>query len=228
MDTAPPETWSRNRLSDELYLALKGEIAKGALAPGERLLEADLARRYRLSQAPVREALRRLSHEGLVLQLPRRGTFVATISEEDARRSYALRAMLEQVAAAEFCRHAGPDAPAELAEIVERMEAAAADDDLHRVIDLDIRFHQQVWEATGHPLLPRIWPMIEASLRGFTTISNRVYWGNLVDVARTHRPLLDCLRDRDEATAAQRFHDHVTDVWRRVEANSSPLPAPDA
>lgn len=228
MDTAPPDTWSRNRLSDELYLALKGEIAKGTLAPGERLLEADLARRYQLSQAPVREALRRLAHEGLVLQLPRRGTFVATISEEDARRSYALRAMLEEVAAKEFCRHARADAPAELAEIVERMEAAAADDDLHRVIDLDIRFHQRVWEATGHPLLPRIWPMIEASLRGFTTISNRVYWGNLVDVARTHRPLLDSLRDRDEATAAQRFHDHVTDVWRRVEANSSPSPAPDS
>ena len=221
MNKAPPDTLSRDRLSDGLYLALKSEIATAELAPGQRLVEADLARRYQLSQAPVREALRRLAHEGLVLHLPRRGTFVSTISEDEARRSYALRAVLEEFAAREFCRYAPADAPTELAEILDQMEAAAARDELQHVIDLDIRFHQSVWSATGHPLLPRIWPMVEASLRGFTTISNRVYWGNLVEVAGTHRPLLDSLRARNESIAAERFHNHVTDVWRRVEANTA-------
>lgn len=226
MDSATPDALSRNRLSDQLYLLLKGEIASGELTPGQRLVEADLARRYQLSHAPVREALRRLAHEGLVLHLPRRGTFVASISEEEARRSYSLRAVLEEVAAREFCRYAPADAPAQLAGILEQMEAAAADDDLQQVIDLDIRFHQTVWEATGHPLLPRMWPMVEASLRAFTTISNRVYWGNLVDVARTHRPLLESLRARDETVAAQRFHEHVTHVWRRVEQSTEPEAEP--
>jgi DNA-binding GntR family transcriptional regulator len=219
---AAHHTLRSNRLSDGLYQALKSEIATGVLSPGQRLVEADLARRYQLSQAPVREALRRLAHEGLVLHLPRRGTFVSTISVDEARRSYALRAVLEEFAAREFCRHAHADATADLAEILEQMETAAADDDLQGVIDLDIRFHQGVWDATGHPLLPRIWPMIEASLRGLTTISNRVYWGNLVDVAKTHRPLLDSLSARDESVAAHRFHNHVTDVWRRVEAGTPP------
>src|SRR5690606_19124800 len=217
VDTTRPDILRRTRLSDELYLLLKGEIARGELTPGQRLVEAELARRHRLSQAPVREALRRLAHEGLVIQLPRRGTFVASISQEEARRSYALRAVLEEAAAREFCRYASPEAPDQLAEILDRMEAAAADDDLQRVIDLDIQFHQTVWEATGHPLLPRIWPMVEASLRGFTTISNRLYWGDLVDVARTHRPLLASLRDRAEDEAASRFHDHVMRGWRRVD-----------
>lgn len=227
VDATAADALSRNRLSDQLYLVLKGEIANGELTPGQRLVEAELARRYQLSHAPVREALRRLAHEGLVLQLPRRGTFVASISEDEARRSYALRAVLEEVAAREFCRYASVEAPTELAEVLDQMEAAAADDDLPQVINLDIRFHQTVWEATGHPLLPRMWPMVEASLRAFTTISNRLYWGNLVEVARTHRPLLESLRARDEATATQRFHDHVTDVWRRVEQNSAPRPGPN-
>lgn len=221
MDAPTPEAVSRDRLSDQVYQLLKGAIAKGELTPGQRLVETEVARRYDLSQAPVREALRRLAHEGLVLQLPRRGSFVASISEEGARRSYALRAVLEEVAAREFCRHAADGAPDQLVEVLEQMEAAARADDLPQVINLDIRFHQTVWEATGHPLLPRMWPMVEASLRAFTTISNRVYWGNLSDVARTHRPLLESLRTRDENVAAQLFHDHVTDVWRRVEATSA-------
>lgn len=223
MDASAPEALSRDRLSDRLYAVLKGEIGKGELTPGQRLVEADLARRYAVSHAPVREALRRLAHEGLVVQLPRRGTFVTSVSEEEARRSHALRAVLEEFAAREFCRHASSDSLDQVAAIVDRMVTAADDDDVVGVSELNTKFHQAVWAASGHPLLPRIWPLVESSLRAFTPITDRVYVDDLVEVASSHRPLVDSLRSRDESRAAQQFHDHVTDVWRKVEA-SSPAP----
>src|SRR5690242_2606867 len=76
------------RLSDQVYDLVRAAIAAGELEPGARLVELELARRYGVSQAPVRDALRRLAADGLVLQFPRRGSYVADISEEDARQAY--------------------------------------------------------------------------------------------------------------------------------------------
>lgn len=217
MDASAPEALSRDRLSDRLYAVLKDEIARGDLTPGQRLVEADIARRFEVSHAPVREALRRLAHEGLAVQLPRRGTFVSSVSEDDARRSYELRSVLESFAAREFCRHASDTGIDRLVAIVDAMETAADDQDVVGVMELNIEFHRAVWEAANHPLLPRIWPLVETSLRAFTPITDRVYSDGLAEVARSHRPLLAALTARDESRAGREFHDHGADVWSRVE-----------
>lgn len=209
----------KGRLSDQVYAALRADIINGELAPGERLVEIEIARSFEISQSPVRDALKRLAHEGLVLQEPRRGTFVATVDEHTARRSYELRAVLEPYAAAEFCAHAPDEALPRLQALLDDLRTAAADGDVARFVECDSAFHRFVWEASGHPVLPRTWPMVEATMRALTVISNQLYFGHLTEIAETHAPLLASLTDRDASRAAELFGDHVKEVWRRIEAS---------
>lgn len=216
----PAGTLSRNLLSDQVYDMLVDAITDGRLEPGQRLVESEIARQLSVSQAPVREALKRLAHGGMVLQLPRRGSFVAKTDEQTARRDYQLRALLEGHAAREFCTYGDQGDVEKLAGVLDEMRAAADDDDLRQVIEQDINFHRTVWESTGNDLLTRMWPLVEGSLRAVTTVSNRIYFGSLLEIAETHQPLIDALRARDTDVAGTLFHDHVITVWQRIDAES--------
>jgi DNA-binding GntR family transcriptional regulator len=214
---------TRARLADQVSEALRAAILSGDYAPGERLVETELARVLSVSQAPVREALRQLAHEGIVVQLARRGTFVATVDAEEARKAYQVRAALERIVAAEFCASADNDAIDELAAAVEDMRAAAQVEDMPRFIEADMRFHRSMWDACEHPLLPKIWPLIEATVRSFTTVSNQLFFGNLEEIAETHLPLVEALRARDAESASDLLYDHTVEVWRRIDDSEVPV-----
>ena len=74
---------TRNRLEDEIIDALREAIVTGTLSPGERLIEADLADEFGVSRAPLREAMRELTAQGLLVNIPRKGTFVVKLSRQD-------------------------------------------------------------------------------------------------------------------------------------------------
>jgi DNA-binding GntR family transcriptional regulator len=205
-------------LSDQVYDLIRGRLIAHEFEPGSRLVESDIARQLSVSQAPVREALRRLAHEGLVLQLPRRGSFVAEVSTQEARDAYEVRAALEPMAVKGALEHLSDELLAELDGHIQEMLAAADADDLPAFIDADVRFHRTVWTASGNELLPRVWLMVEASMRNLTRVSNRLYFSNLDEIARTHYPLLAGLRARD-AEVATAFHEHVLRVWHLLLAD---------
>lgn len=212
-------------LSEQVYDRLKAAITTGELKPGQRLVEQDLARRMSVSQSPVRDALGRLTRERMVLQLPRRGSFVAEVGIDEARQAYQVRIPLERLAAQLICQAPAPA----VAEVVAGLDGdlaalrtAAAADDVAAFVDADVTFHRRVWQAAGNPLLPEIWAMIESCMRGLTTVSNRLYYPDLPTVADTHVPLVSALRDRDAARAADEFERHARDVWSSI-ADAHPL-----
>jgi DNA-binding GntR family transcriptional regulator len=205
------------RLSDQVYELVRTAIASGELLPGARLVELELARRYGVSQAPVRDALRRLAADGVVLQFPRRGSYVADISEEDARQAYRVRAVLEQFAATEVCRIAPPGLADLLREDVAAMRLAARRSDVGGVVDGDVSFHRHVWEAAGNGLLARMWTVTEASLRSFTAVSNKVYFGRLEQIAENHVPLVTALEGGLPEVAGIVFREHVLEIWERID-----------
>lgn len=219
---SPPSGAELNRapLPEQIADAIRRGVLAGEYTPGQRLVETEMARALSVSQGSVREALRRLAHEGIVMQVARRGTFVATVGAHEARKAYELRAVLERVAAEEFCAEAPDGVFPDLESAVDAILAAARGKDLAAFVEADMRFHRCVWEASGHPLLPRIWPHIEAIVRSFTTVSNQLYFGGLNEIAQTHVPLLDALKRRDSTLASQLFHDHVVEVWLRIEKSS--------
>jgi len=86
------------RLSEEVVGAIKDAIRRGAIQPGQRLVETDIAAQMRVSKAPVREALRQLQAEGLVENYPQRGSFVVGLSDQDMWEIATLRSELEGMA----------------------------------------------------------------------------------------------------------------------------------
>lgn len=205
------------RLSEQVYERLKAAISCGDLKPGERLGEQEIARRMSISQSPVREALLRLTRERMVIQMPRRGSFVAEISHDEARHAYQVRIPLERVAAELACRSHDDKLVSGLEEDLGRLRTAASSDDLQGMVEADVSFHRRVWQAGDNPLLSDIWAMVEGCMRGFTVVSNRLYYPDLAYIAETHAPLLDAIRAGDPGPAADLFAEHALTVWQRIE-----------
>lgn len=94
-----PAEFSKELLSDRVYDLIRASILDGSREPGSRVVESEIARSFNISQAPVRDAVRRLVHAGLVTSEPRRGSYVTELSEEDFSMARRLRAALEGIGA---------------------------------------------------------------------------------------------------------------------------------
>ena len=132
-------------LRDVVFNTLRQAILKGELKPGERLMEIQLAERLGVSRTPVREAIRKLELEGLVLMIPRRGAEVAEITIKDLEDVLEVRAALEELAIKDACMHITEEqleeldiANQEFLRVIERggnlLEATKADIDFHEII----------------------------------------------------------------------------------------------
>lgn len=134
----------------ELAVArLSREILSGGSDPGERLIEEQLTRRFGISRAPLREALRLLAQQGLVEHVPRRGVRVATLSDRDVRELYEVRDVLEQHAVRVAFSGNRPDLGGVVAAL-EAMRAAAERGDRLDVADAHRRFHCSVVALAGN------------------------------------------------------------------------------
>lgn len=202
-------TLSRGLLSDQIYDWVKSSITNGTLAPDAQLVESRLARELQVSQAPVREALQRLAHEGLVTHRPNRGNFVTSFSTEQSRQARVARAALEQLSGQLACGNVHPEERYQLASIVEDMHDAAAEGDVPTFRELDFLFHRTVIEISGNVHLPRMWDIIEPSLRSLHVLSDPGFSGNWKDVADSHLRLLTVLEDGDPETAGTLFKRHA-------------------
>ncbi len=147
------------RPADEVYQDLKSAIQTGTLAPGEHLVEDALRHKYGISRTPVRNALRKLSDEGLVTVEPNRGAFVATWTSDDATEVMTIRVMLEPYAAELAAQRRTAEQLAQMYELCDAMEKA------ERTRDHDFRddlardnhaLHQLILESSASPRLYNI------------------------------------------------------------------------
>jgi GntR family transcriptional regulator, rspAB operon transcriptional repressor len=150
-------------LKSHIFQQLREAIVSGRYRPGERLNESQLAREFRISRIPVREALMQLQESGLVMNHERRGMFVTLLSEEDVQRINSLRVVLE-AEALKLCRMkiSRTDA-ARLTDVVRRMEVWTERTEMDAAL-LDLKFHRTLWEAAGNPYLTRALDSLVTSL----------------------------------------------------------------
>jgi len=207
-----------NLLSDRVYRALRSAILGGELAPGTRVVESELARRLGVSQAPVRDAVRRLAYETLVTTIPRRGNYVTEVSAERAEQARQLRRVLEEFAARSAASTRAKAYEDRLQKTVGGMRDAAAADDPIAFRDSDMAFHRLVAEASGNEFLPRIWDVLEPSLLGLRVVSDPMYPGDRTKLAEEHARLLELLLDGDADGAAEAFRSHGIDPLDYAEA----------
>lgn len=187
------------------YDRLLAEIRDGALPPGTRLREAELSARLGTSRTPVREALRRLESDGLVVHLPRQGATIRSLTHAEMVELYEMRAVLEGTAARLAARGALP---------VEIDEMEALNSDLARAPDegaarlLNSQFHRLLADAARNRFLIKAMTTLKKTLLilGRTTLAEPA---RIEDAVSEHRAVIEALRAGDGARAEAMMRAHV-------------------
>lgn len=140
-------------LRDVVFNTLRQAILRGELKPGERLMEIQLAERLGVSRTPIREAIRKLELEGLVLMIPRRGAEVAKISEKNLRDVLEVRRCLEELAVELACQRMDDEALEHLALAHKKFMEVVKGTDMMQMAECDEAYHDVIYEATGNQRL---------------------------------------------------------------------------
>lgn len=192
------------------YRRLLEEIRRGALTPGTRLRETELAERLGISRTPVREAIRLLEADGLVAHLPRQGATIRGLDHAEVIELYEMRAVLESTAARLAARSASE---AELADLAALNAELAAAPDPHTGQQLNRQFHQSLLMAAKNRFLVK-------SVSALTKTMMVLGPTTLIEPSRAqttlaeHARLLDALNARDGARAEAEMKAHIEGALR--------------
>lgn len=202
--------------------ALRQAIAEGRLQAGDRLVEAEIARQMGVSRAPVREALRQLEQEGLVISYPYRGTEVLGVSAQEVEEILVpIRLTLERFAIRHALPALTPEDFDELARWIRVMRDAAEAGDLDLIAEADLRFHELVIERSGQPHCAQIWRTIAPRVRLYFLRTAPAH-APIAEVAEEHEQLLTALQTGDLAKVLPVLEDHILDMvefWRRRDVS---------
>ena len=188
--------------------ALREAILVGRYADGDRLIEDRIARELQTSRGPVREALRELEHEGLVVSYPYRGAVVLGVSDEEVDEVLIpIRLTLEKFSFTKAQERMTEQDIAELAKEVWLMGEAGRDGDLLRSVEADIRFHEYVLSCSGQPHTTQIWGSIAPRIRAYFFRYGR--WSDLSRIAHEHDDLLSALRSDDHKNLMRIVERHI-------------------
>jgi DNA-binding GntR family transcriptional regulator len=195
----------------EAYRAIKDMIVSLELEPASIVDEEALAQRLGLGLTPVRQALRRLAWENLVLILPRRGTIVADLNASDLEKIFEMRVELEGLAAELAARRATPADRAAIADVARRTgDALAADPiDYRNLIELDREMHRLLFRSAHNELLEQTLEWLYSHVMRLWNVSlHRV--GELPAAVADHLPIAAAVEAGDAATARRLMRAHVS------------------
>lgn len=205
-------------LHEQTYEALRTSILSGSLAPGERLVETQLAQRLEVSRTPIREAIRQLQREGLI-SADGGGLRVTEISVDDAIQLYDCRIALEQLSVAGACQYATEAELSALEACVAEAETLSQHQDSElnnfRLLDLDYRFHRQIAESSKNKWLVSLLDQVfdkMTLLRIQTTRHNP----RVLEIRTEHRQILAAIADRNSTIASQALCTHLVASQARV------------
>lgn len=204
-------------LREEIYLTIRRWIVDGALLPGEKVRDMELAERLGVSRMPVREALTRLADEGFVEMAANRWTRVAPLDPEDARRIYPIVWSLEPLAVSLAAPRLGEAETDAMRRCNERLRSAIAAGDAVEASRADGDFHQVCIEATGNQELITILAGLKIKLRRLEI----AYFGGSVIASRSvdeHDELIVALHRGDVAAAARAVRENWQRSFERILA----------
>ena len=209
MRLAVPKDGRHRTKQEFVYQTLRDAIVRCELAPDERLVIDDLARRLEVSSIPVREALQLLQSEGLVVTVPHVGTTVAPVSRESIAEVFTVLEGLEIVATRTAAQRATAADLEALGRTVERMDEALAVGAHEQWAELNTRFHAGIGRLTGMPMLEE---MMERVLGRWDRIRRFFFTGVLVHrvdhAQQEHHALLDAMRGQDWPRLEETIREH--------------------
>ncbi len=186
---------------------LREAILSGELKPGDAIIETTLAAQLGVSRAPLREAMRSLSKDGLIETVPYRGTTVKTLSHKDIEEIYSLRGLHESFALKRIIERDRPSDVKILEHICINMQKAAKKQDFKTLNQEDDRFHRQLILLAEHDMLAAIWDQLALRVRQIMALRNKLN-ENPMEIAMNHPPIVQAIQDKnyDKASALIEYH----------------------
>jgi len=195
-------------LREVIFSTLREAIIMGELKPGERLMEVQLADKMGVSRTPVREAIRKLELEGLVVMIPRRGAHVARLTEKDIMDVLEVRATLDGLATALATERINEDELKELRHIQTQLENYVEKGNLQGVIKKDIEFHDVIYKASKNDKLVQIANNLREQVYRFRVIYLKDF-GNNEEVIREHNEIWSAILSKDPNLARVSAQKHI-------------------
>lgn len=195
-------------LRDVVFNTLRQAILRGELKPGERLLEIHLANKLGVSRTPIREAIRKLELEGLVLMIPRKGAVVAEITEKSLRDVLEVRRALEELAMKLACEKILDEEIEELKAASKEFENALKTGDVTVYAEADVKFHDIIYRTTDNQRLIQLLYNLREQMYRY-----RVEYLKREDSHETllaeHQYIIETLEKRDAKEAVKAVCEHI-------------------
>lgn len=220
------------KASDRVYDAIRNLIIDGSVRPGEHLTEAQLATNLGFSRTPIRDAIKRLKAEGLLVKGPNNGAAVPQLTDEDVRSIREIRCLLEGYAAERAARYVEPSEVEELSALAQRMAEMERLEALpvRQFTDANIRFHLSIAEiARSTHLYSQIARLVQIPI----ILMRRGSWPG--DFARArgcqqHFTIIDAIRSGDSVWAGNEMRAHISSSLHQERMTKSGIApgAPDS
>jgi len=202
-------------LRNKVFKYIKSQIISGAYGPGETLLESKLADELGVSRTPIREAIRLLEMEGLVETTTKKGASVLGISQQDVEDIYAIRQLVEGLAARWAAERLSAADLKELQKTYELMEFYAQKHEVEEIAELDNKFHQMIYEAAGSKILyltlRNLHQYVQIARLKSLSMQNR-----LALTLSEHRAILEAFEAKDADAAEKAMTEHVRQAYQNI------------
>ncbi len=205
-------------LREVVFHTLRDAILRGELEPGEHLMEVQLANKLGVSRTPIREAIRQLQTEGLVIMTPRKGAVVAEITREDLTDVLEVRITLEKMAVALACENINQEEIARLKKCQQELENMLGNEKLTEIANKDEEFHDIIYEASGNKRLIQILNNLREQLYRYRIeyIKDEQKWVILVE---EHNALIVAIENKDVDEAKKVIRKHIDNQRQTILEN---------
>jgi len=202
-------------LRDVVFQTLRAAILRGELKPGTRLMEIQLANKLGVSRTPIREAIRKLELEGLVLMIPRKGAEVAEITEKSLRDVLEVRQVLEHLAVRLACDRLQDADLIRLREAADAFDKLMNREDITELAEADVLFHDIIYHATDNQKLIGLLSNIREQMYRYR-IEYLKHPDSQFKIHEEHMELIAALEQRDSESAAAITIAHIENQVRQV------------
>ena len=195
-------------LRDVVFNTLRRAILRGELKPGERLMEIQLANKLGVSRTPIREAIRKLELEGLVLMVPRKGAEVAEITEKNLRDVLEVRCALEELAVQLACDRIDPERMQQLLDASAHFRDILGTADITELGEADEAFHDVIFQATDNRRLIQLLNNLREQMYRYRIeyLKKKECYPQLLE---EHAVIIQAIREHDKAKATEITVQHI-------------------
>jgi len=185
---------------------------------GERLIESDLSEQFGVSRNTIRDALKILEYEEMVVSKPRKGTYVSQFSNKDWREMIELRTIIESYAFVKALPHLDEKHFKKLEKTLDQMKIIADNKDWAKLFDLDMKFHSYIVKLSGNSRIIKIYESIQVQIRTFLVHLDK-YYSSHISFYEEQKELFETLLTKDPEKIKEKIRTHIEYVEGQLLAD---------